>query len=54
VTRRAAILAVFVGFIGTGAFFGYVDPPGSYGLHLKWRLTIHRHDFGFNFGVVLN
>ena len=38
VARAATVTAVLLAFIGTGIFFGYVDPPGDYGLRLELRL----------------
>jgi hypothetical protein len=41
---RWPVVAVLVAFLASGAFFAYVDPPGSYGPHIKWKLTIGREE----------
>jgi hypothetical protein len=41
---RWPVLAVLVAFVASGAFFGYVDPPGHYGPHTKWKLVISREE----------
>lgn len=46
---RWPMLAVFVAFLGTGAFFGYVEPPGSYGLHARWKLEVRSNAMSFRF-----
>ena len=34
VRARWALLALILALLATGLFFGLVDPPGRYGLHL--------------------
>jgi hypothetical protein len=43
-SRAATVAAVLFAFIGTGFFFGLVDPPGDYGLRLE--LKVRRESSG--------
>jgi hypothetical protein len=55
--RRApvlTVLAVLLAFVGTGFLFGAVNPPGSYGLHLKLRLNHHASQWSLSFGLALS
>ncbi len=40
-SRGRVVLALVAAFVATGLFFGYANPPGSYGLHPHIRLPAH-------------